>query len=57
MVPDTFVFLHLCVPLCSRDYLTGNAGRDWFLANSALDVLTDQAVDEVFTHIDGWLGA
>lgn len=37
------------------DYLTGGSGRDWFLANSLQDVLTDQAVDEVFTHIDTWL--
>jgi Ca2+-binding RTX toxin-like protein len=36
------------------DYLTGNAGQDWFLANSAQDVVTDQAVDEVFTNIDTW---
>lgn len=39
----------------SADYLTGNAGRDWFLANSLQDTITDQAVDEVFTHIDTWL--
>lgn len=39
----------------SVDYLTGNAGRDWFLANSLQDTLTDKAVDEVFTHIDTWL--
>lgn len=37
------------------DYLTGNAGRDWFLANSLQDTITDKAVDEVFTHIDTWL--
>lgn len=39
----------------SGDYLTGGSGRDWFLADSLQDVLTDQAVDEVFTHIDTWL--
>jgi len=37
------------------DYLTGNAGQDWFLANSLQDVLTDKAVDETFTQIDGWI--
>ncbi len=37
------------------DYLTGGSGRDWFLAGSLQDVLSDQAVDEVFTHIDTWL--
>ncbi len=37
------------------DYLTGGTGRDWFLAGSLQDVLTDQAIDEVFTHIDTWL--
>ena len=37
------------------DYLTGNGGRDWFLANSLQDVITDRAVDEVFTQIDTWL--
>jgi Ca2+-binding RTX toxin-like protein len=37
------------------DYLTGNAGQDWFLANSLQDVLTDKAVDEIFTHIDAWI--
>jgi len=36
------------------DFLTGGAGRDWFLADSALDHLTDKAVDEVFTQIDSW---
>ena len=39
----------------SADYLTGGGGQDWFLANSALDVLNDKAVDEVFTHIDSWI--
>ena len=38
----------------SADYLTGGSGQDWFLANSLQDVLTDKAVDEVFTHIDTW---
>jgi Ca2+-binding RTX toxin-like protein len=37
------------------DYLTGGTGRDWFLASSAQDVLTDRAVDEVFTQIDSWV--
>ena len=37
------------------DYLTGNAGQDWFLANSLQDVLTDKAVDEIFTQIDTWI--
>ena len=37
------------------DYLTGNAGQDWFLANSLQDVLTDKAVDEVFTQVDAWI--
>lgn len=37
------------------DYLTGNTGQDWFLANSLQDTLTDQAVDEIFTHIDTWI--
>ena len=37
------------------DFLTGNAGQDWFLASSLQDVLTDKAVDEVFTHIDSWI--
>ncbi len=37
------------------DYLTGSGGRDWFLANSLQDVITDRAVDEVFTQIDTWL--
>ena len=37
------------------DYLAGNGGRDWFLANSLQDVITDRAVDEVFTQIDTWL--
>jgi Ca2+-binding RTX toxin-like protein len=39
----------------SIDYLTGNGGQDWFLANSAQDVLNDKAVDEVFTHTDTWV--
>ena len=39
----------------NADYLTGNAGQDWFLANSLQDVLTDKAVDEVFTQIDTWI--
>ena len=34
------------------DYLTGGGGADWFLANSVQDHLTDQIVDEVFTHLD-----
>ncbi len=38
----------------SADYLTGGSGQDWFLANSLQDVLTDKAVDEVFTHIETW---
>jgi Ca2+-binding RTX toxin-like protein len=38
-----------------KDYLTGNVGQDWFLANSLQDVLTDKAVDEIFTHIDAWI--
>ncbi len=38
----------------SSDYLVGGGGQDWFLANSALDVITDRAVDEVFTQIDTW---
>ena len=37
------------------DYLTGNAGQDWFLASSLQDVLTDKAVDEIFTQIDTWI--
>ena len=37
------------------DYLTGNGGQDWFLANSLQDVLTDKAVDEIFTQIDTWI--
>ena len=37
------------------DYLTGAAGLDWFLANSLQDVVTDKTVDELFTHIDGWI--
>ncbi len=37
------------------DYLTGGTGQDWFLANSRQDVLTDNAIDEVFTHIDSWV--
>ncbi len=37
------------------DYLTGNTGRDWFLANSLQDSISDKAVDELFTHIDTWL--
>lgn len=37
------------------DYLTGGTGRDWFLASSVQDVITDRAVDEVFTHIDTWV--
>lgn len=37
------------------DYLTGNTGRDWFLANSLQDSISDRAIDEVFTHIDTWL--
>jgi len=36
----------------SADYLTGNAGQDWFLASSAPDVITDGVTNEVFTHID-----
>lgn len=36
------------------DYLTGGTGQDWFLANSRQDVLTDKAIDEVFTQIDSW---
>lgn len=39
----------------SADYLNGNAGQDWFLANPGQDGLNDKAVDEVFTHIDTWL--
>ena len=39
----------------SADYLTGNGGQDWFLANSLQDTITDKAVDEVFTHIDTWI--
>ena len=38
----------------NADYLTGGGGQDWFLANSLQDVITDKAVDEVFTHIDTW---
>jgi len=37
------------------DYLTGGGGRDWFLANSLQDSISDKAVDEIFTHIDTWL--
>ena len=37
------------------DYLAGAAGLDWFLANSVQDILTDKTVDELFTHIDGWI--
>ena len=37
------------------DYLTGSTGQDWYLANSTQDVITDKAVDEVFTHIDSWI--
>ena len=39
----------------NADYLTGNVGRDWFLADSLQDVLTDKTIDEVFTHIDDWI--
>ena len=39
----------------NADYLTGNARQDWFLASSLQDVLTDKAVDEIFTHIDAWI--
>lgn len=38
----------------SSDYLGGGGGQDWFIANSTLDVITDRAVDEVFTQIDTW---
>jgi VCBS repeat-containing protein len=37
------------------DYLIGGSGRDWFLAASLQDVITDKAVDEVFTNIDTWI--
>jgi Ca2+-binding RTX toxin-like protein len=37
------------------DYLTGGSGQDWYLASSLQDVLTDKAVDEIFTHIDAWI--
>lgn len=37
------------------DYLTGSGGQDWFLATSTQDVITDRAVDEVFTQIDTWV--
>ncbi len=37
------------------DYMTGGTGQDWFLANSLQDVITDKAVDEVFTRIDTWV--
>ncbi len=37
------------------DYLTGGTGQDWYLASSTQDVITDKAVDEIFTHIDGWI--
>lgn len=37
------------------DYLTGGSGQDWFLATSTQDVITDRAVDEVFTQIDTWV--
>jgi len=37
------------------DYLTGGTGQDWFLASSSQDVITDRAVDEVFTQIDSWV--
>ena len=37
------------------DYLTGGTGRDWFLAASLQDVLTDKAADEIFTNIDTWI--
>ncbi len=37
------------------DYLTGDLGQDWFLANSLQDVVNDKAIDEVYTHIDSWI--
>jgi parallel beta-helix repeat protein/predicted outer membrane repeat protein len=37
------------------DYLTGSGGQDWFLANSLQDPISDQAVNETFTHIDAWV--
>jgi Ca2+-binding RTX toxin-like protein len=39
------------------DYLTGNAGADWYLANSAAvqDVISDQVAGEVVTNIDAWV--
>lgn len=37
------------------DYLQGGSGQDFYLASSAQDVLTAQAFDEIFTHIDTWV--
>jgi Ca2+-binding RTX toxin-like protein len=39
----------------NTDYLTGDLGQDWFLANSLQDMINDKAIDEVFTHIDTWI--
>lgn len=35
-----------------KDYATGGGGVDWFLADSRQDVLTDLAIDEIFSKID-----
>lgn len=39
----------------SDDYITGNAGADFFLASSTQDVVTDEVTDEIFTQIDSWI--
>lgn len=39
----------------SADYLTGNAGSDFYLASSTQDSVTDAATDEIFTQIDSWI--
>ena len=37
------------------DYLTGNAGQDWFLDSSLQDIITDKAANEAFTDINTWV--
>ncbi len=39
----------------SADYVTGNAGTDFYLASSTQDSVTDKATDEIFTQIDSWI--
>ena len=39
----------------SDDYLTGNAGSDFYLASSTQDSVTGAAADEIFTQIDSWI--